>query len=129
MKKCIPLFLFFISIFFYGEQIVARSVSNTIFSCNRQTIPRVIKAIENYNIVAYNTASISAASAFGGEKLIYSAVSRPKNKKNVVTISSYTGKIHIQANAQDQFDIKVIAKNACGSASTTFNVEIDEDKG
>lgn len=97
------------------------------FACSSKTRPKVMKSIADWDIIATNVAHINAASAFTGDHLVFKLVAKPKNKKNLVTINPKTGKIRIQAEARDQFDVKVTANNHCGGASTSFNVLIDEE--
>ena len=99
-----------------------------VFTCNKHGLPTVMKSIKDYDIVASNTATISASQAFKGEEIIYAVSAKPTNKKNKVSIDSETGDIQIDAQAKDKFDVKVTAKNICGEVSTTFNVVIDEEK-
>ena len=97
------------------------------FSCNKHSTPKFVKKIENYEIIATNTAFISTDYAFSGEELTYLVTSKPTNEKNTVNINQKTGKIRIQAEKKDNFDIKVTAKNSCGKANAKFNVKIDEE--
>ncbi|KTD60107.1 hypothetical protein Lsai_0217 [Legionella sainthelensi] len=89
--------------------------------------PQVVTPIENWEIVAFNTADIPTSHAFQGENLIYSVKAHPHNKVNQVTIDSNNGRIKIKADGKDNFDVLVHVTNKCGSTSTTFNVQIDEE--
>lgn len=91
-------------------------------------IPKMIKTLDDYEIIASNVASIPTANAFSGSGLTYSQTSHPSNPKNVVSIDSQTGEVNIKADAQDNFDVEVKASNPCGLASATFNVEIYEEQ-
>jgi len=89
--------------------------------------PKQIQKIENWAIVAYNVAYISTSKAFAGNDLTYSVLAHPQNSKNQVSINRQTGKIRINADGRDKFDVVVSATNACGRVSATFNVQIDEE--
>lgn len=104
-------------------------ISSMIFA-NQDTKsckPRVVTPIENWEIVAFNTTDIPTSQAFQGENLIYSVKAHPHNKVNQVTIDSSNGRIKIKADGKDNFDVLVNVTNKCGNASTTFNVQIDEE--
>lgn len=94
--------------------------------CKFNQTPKVVDPIRDYEIIATNTATISSADAFQGNKIMYNVAAKPLNTKNIVTFNPLTGVLNIKAEYKDKFDIKVIAKNPCGSATTTFNVIIDE---
>ncbi|KTD60896.1 hypothetical protein Lsan_1923 [Legionella santicrucis] len=89
--------------------------------------PQVIIPIENWEIVAFNTTDIPTSQAFQGENLTYSVKAHPHNKVNQVTIDSSNGRIRIKADGKDNFDVLVNVTNKCGKASTTFNMQIDEE--
>jgi hypothetical protein len=97
-------------------------------ACKEGERPIVKTKIANWDIIATNVGSIPTATAFSGDKLVYSVYAKPKNSQNIVKINAKTGQITIKAEAKDLFDVKVTAKNSCGAASTTFNVEIDEEE-
>jgi len=105
----------------------AQAATNKV-NCKDTDIPTFIKKIEDYDIIANNTAKINTADAFRGKQLTYQIHYKVKNRENKVNINSKTGLLLIDAERTDSFDIKIIAKNACGSASTTFNVQIDEEE-
>lgn len=101
-------------------------LSTTVYAtCDK---PKVIKHLENYSIIATNRATINTAFAFSGTHLNYSISAHPKNPKNRIKVNTATGQIKITAEKQDQFDIKVKAKNTCGAVTAGFNVEIDEEE-
>lgn len=89
--------------------------------------PENIKPIENYAIISTNIGTINIQDSFSGSDLIYQIKAHPHNKKNRVNINAHSGIIKIKADKKDNFDISVIAKNNCGSATAKFNVEIDEE--
>lgn len=101
---------------------------DTPLSCNKNNMPKVIKPMENWDVIATNTATISTAAVFSGNHLSYILSTHPSNSKNLVTIDKATGIIQIKAEKKDNFDITVKASNSCGTASNTFNVIIDEDE-
>jgi len=100
----------------------------TQLHCNKNNVPKIIKPMENWEIVADNTATIKSATVFSGDKLTYTFSAHPKNVKNIVTINKATGVIEVKAEKKDNFDITVKASNLCGTISNTFNVVIDEDE-
>ncbi|KTC93931.1 hypothetical protein [Legionella cincinnatiensis] len=104
-------------------------ISSMVFASHdtKSCKPQVIIPIENWEIVAFNTADIPTSQAFQGENLIYSVKAHPHNKVNQVTIDSNNGRIKIKADGRDNFDVLVNVTNKCGKASTTFNVQIDEE--
>lgn len=93
--------------------------------CLKDT-PKVIKPMEDYSIIATNTATIDTSPSFSGSRLKYSYSANSK-KANVVKIDKDKGIITIDAEKSDNFNISVTAKNACGIAVTKFNVQIDEE--
>lgn len=96
--------------------------------CNKSDAPKVIKPMENWDIIATNTGNIPTATVFSGSKLTYTVSAHPKNSKNIITINKVTGVINVTAEKKDAFDITVNASNPCGMASNTFNVIIDEEE-
>lgn len=96
-----------------------------IDSCEK---PKPIKPIENWDIIAYNVAVIKTAPYFSGSKLTYMMTYKKIKSKNKVTINSKTGELKIDAVTKDNFDLKITAKNSCGSATSTFNIQIDEEE-
>ncbi len=94
--------------------------------CN--DIPKVVKPMQNWDIIATNTGTIATAAIFSGDKLTYSVTAHPKNSKNKVTINKTTGVIQVKAERKDDFDITVKAKNSCGMVTNKFNVIIDEEE-
>ena len=115
------IYIFAVSMIFSFSitQSVAQGTNQS--TCKSTDIPKVVKPIENYDIVATNVATVEAALAFSGKNLVYSISAHPKNKKNIVSIDSKTGVVKVDAVKQDKFDITVKAKNHCGSAAW-FNV-------
>ena len=107
---------------------IAEDKLAALTACQGLPPPEIIKKIENYEIIAFNIATINASLSFSGKDLSYTVQADPTNKKNKVAVGSKTGLINIKAEAEDQFDVKVTAKNKCGSATAVFNVKIDEDK-
>lgn len=98
--------------------------SNTITSC---IPPAIIAKLANYEIIASNQSVIETAKYFRGSNLTYSIKYKLQNKLNKLSINTNTGTINITAEAKDNFDITVQAKNACGKITNTFNVIIDEE--
>lgn len=96
-------------------------------SCTGQQ-PRLIKSIENWDIIADNTAQIKLAPYFSGEHLTYSLSYKHLKKSNRVTINSHSGELMIDAQKRDNFDLKITASNPCGVAKGKFNVQIDEEE-
>lgn len=96
--------------------------------CNKKDAPRVIKPMENWDIIATNTGTIDMSAVFSGNQLTYAITAHPSNLKNRVTINRKTGIIQVKAEKQDNFDIVVKAGNSCGTTSTTFNVIINEEE-
>lgn len=92
------------------------------------TLPKVIKPMQNWDIIATNTGTIATAAVFSGDKLTYSVSAHPNNSKNKIKIDKVTGVIQVKAEKKDNFDITVKAKNACGKVANTFNVIIDEEE-
>lgn len=115
-----------LTLFFCSVSYAAIPTKN--FSCQDNSQPQNINPLLDWDIVAPNTASISTSDAFKGQGLTYYYLAKPNNSKNLVSINHQTGLIRIKAGAKDKFNVKVIAGNHCGTASTTFNVVIDEDK-
>lgn len=89
--------------------------------------PKLIKPIEDWDIVAYNKVFIKTASYFSGSDLTYSLSFKKINDKNKASINKDSGEIKIDAETKDNFNLKVNAQNSCGAASSTFNVQIDEE--
>jgi hypothetical protein len=92
------------------------------------TAPKFVKKIENYEIIATNDSTIETKDAFSGDDLSYKIQVKPKDRRNLIVINTTTGTIKIKAEAKDNFDVSVIANNKCGTASTSFNVIIDEEE-
>lgn len=90
--------------------------------------PELIKPIENWNIIASNVVNINTALYFKGSELSYSASYQQIKTPNKADIDEHTGEIKINAETKDNFDLTVTVKNYCGSATSTFNVQIDEEK-
>ncbi len=89
--------------------------------------PRLIKPVEDWSIIAYNKVYIKTSSYFSGSDLAYSLSFKNINDKNTVSINKKTGEISIDATTTDNFNLKINANNACGTASNVFNVQIDEE--
>ncbi len=115
-------FIFIISLAFFN---VAQA---TQLTCNKSDIPTVIKPMENWEIIATNTGEIAMAGVFSGKELTYIVSAHPKNLNNKVTINKTTGVIQVKAEKKDNFNVTVKAKNACETASDTFNIIIDEEE-
>ncbi|MCL9684732.1 hypothetical protein [Legionella maioricensis] len=94
-------------------------------SCEK---PKLIKPIENWDIIAYNVAVIKTAPYFSGSKLTYTMTYKKIKSKNKVAINNKTGELKIDAETKDNFDLKISAKNSCGSVASSFNVLIDEEE-
>jgi len=104
---------------------------STLYADNATTIlpclkPKIVKPLIDWAINAPNTAVIPTEETFTGTNLTYSVSAHPFNPKNIVSINPQSGEIHINAKLEDQFNVTVKAKNACGMASATFNVIIDQ---
>lgn len=112
--------------------ILSLSISSTLAAaspiCKNGGMPTLANKIENYDIIATNTAKINTAQAFSGQDLHYQINYKVTNRENKLSINHNTGLLLIKAARKDLFDITVTAKNACGSVSTTFNVQIDEEE-
>jgi len=106
---------------------LAFAITGSPTTCRQEESPKVIKPMENYDIIASNTGTIAMAPVFSGQHLTYSVSAHPHHRINKVTISKDTGVVSVKAEKKDNFDITVKVKNACGSAINTFNVIIDED--
>ncbi|MEO8401254.1 MAG: hypothetical protein ABI597_05575 [Gammaproteobacteria bacterium] len=119
MKKCLRL-LFCLLISF--------SWVNAYALCKQGDAPEMVSPIKDWEIIATNVATISTAEHFKGEALSYTVVAKPKNIHNKVSINAKTGQIRVKAEAKDQFDILVKAKNSCGSVLAKFNVIVDEEE-
>jgi hypothetical protein len=104
------------------------STNATQSHCNKSNTPKVIKPMENWDIIATNTGTIATSTVFSGDKLTYTVSAHPKNLKNIVTIDKVTGIIKVKAEKKDNFDVTVKASNQCGAVSNTFNVIIDEEE-
>src|SRR5436190_20612097 len=90
--------------------------------------PSFNKKIENYEIIAGNTAKISVSEGVKGSYLIFSFTAKNKSS-NPIKIDETAGLITIEANKKDAFDVRVSAENACGRVSSAlFNVIIDEEE-
>jgi len=96
--------------------------------CNINDAPKVIKPMENWEIIATNTGTIAMANVFSGNKLTYTLSTHPKNSKNRVTIDKVSGVVRVKAEKKDNFDITIKASNLCGAVANTFNVIIDEEE-
>ncbi len=90
--------------------------------------PQLIKPIANWAIIADNDVNISASDAFSGNNIIYSVEAHSHNKANKISIGAGNGALIIRAGGKDNFDVIVSAANECGSTSTKFNVQVDEEK-
>lgn len=96
--------------------------------CALNAQPQLIKPIDNWSIIAYNIAVINTAPYFSGPHLSYSMTHTPINTKNAVSIDSSTGELKVDAATKDNFDLNIIARNSCGSVTSTFNIQIDEEQ-
>lgn len=90
--------------------------------------PELIKPIDNWDIIATNVADINTALYFKGSDLNYSLTFKQIKAPNKVAIDEQSGTIKINAETGDNFDLTVTAKNFCGSVTSTFNVQIDEEE-
>src|SRR5476649_2299817 len=103
--------LSFILAIFINPSAFAETTIRTGKHCLKADVPKVIKPMENYDIIATNTATIAMAPVFAGNNLTYNVSTHPRNKQNIVTINKQTGVIQVVAEKKDQFDITVKAKN------------------
>lgn len=101
--------------------------ASPIPSCATQQIPQILRSIDNWDVIAGNIIPIQTAPYFSGPGLTYTVIQKPMNGENRVTIDENTGELTINAARKDNFNVSVTAKNACGAASITFNVQIDEE--
>lgn len=90
--------------------------------------PVLLKPLDNWDIITVNTANIETALYFSGSYLSYSISLKHPKLENKVSINKDTGEIMIDAQSKDNFDIQVTAENACGTATSSFNVQIDEEQ-
>jgi hypothetical protein len=67
---------------------------------------------------------ISASDAFSGDKILYSISAPVSNTSNLVMINRKNGIATIKGGAPDKFDVTLSATSPCGTATTTFNVQI-----
>ncbi|RUR07960.1 hypothetical protein [Legionella sp. km772] len=96
-------------------------------SCLGQA-PLLKKSIENWEIIADNTARINLQPYFSGDHLIYAVSYQKLQKNNKVQIDPHSGLLLIDAQKKDNFDLKITAKNNCGKISARFNVQIDKEE-
>jgi hypothetical protein len=108
--------------------IIGLAAINVAHATQCSNPPKVIKPMQNWDIIATNTGTIATATIFNGDHLTYSIAAHPKNTRNKVTINKITGIIQVNAEKKDDFDITVKAKNLCGTVSNKFNVIIDEEE-
>lgn len=107
----------------------AQITDTTTATCQAgEVAPKVLNPIADYEIIAGNAATIAAGPAFEGKDLTFAVAAKPANHKNKIAIDARTGSVRIQAEAKDNFNVTVVAKNACGAASIVFNVQIDEEQ-
>lgn len=104
------------------------SASVLPMACNPDTVPKQVQKLQDYEIIATNVSTIDATPAFHGTNLNYFVKASPHSKKNTVKIDRHKGIITIKADAKDNFDVIVTAKNVCGNAMAKFNVQIDEEE-
>lgn len=90
--------------------------------------PVLLKPLDNWDIIAVNTANIETAPHFSGSYLSYSISLKNPKAENKVSINKDTGEIMIVAQTKDDFDVLVTAENACGTATSSFNIQIDEEQ-
>lgn len=128
MKKYGQIIFVFLSVLCCLNTAYSLTPQKSTAACQASDIPKVIKKLENYDIISSNVSSIATAFAFSGNQLVYSVSAHPKHKINKVTIDSKTGQIRVDAEKRDLFDVFVKVKNSCGSATTKFNVQIDEEE-
>lgn len=107
----------------------AQITDNMTTSCQAGDVaPKEVNSIANYEIIAGNVTTINAAPTFEGKDLTFAVAAKPSNHKNKIMIDERKGTVRIQAEAKDSFDVTVVAKNACGAASSVFNVQIAEEQ-
>lgn len=93
---------------------------------NVTTRPNCVDGISPLNIATIPTQNIAGtvdiptAQAFIGTNLVFSIISNA-TLPNAAVINPVTGVVTATA-LEDSFQVTVIARNACGSASTTFTV-------
>ncbi|MFC3908966.1 hypothetical protein ACFORL_07755 [Legionella dresdenensis] len=102
--------------------------ANDDLECTEQDKPSIAKTLDDYTIMAGNSAKISTAEAFNGTNFVFSVSAKVTNPANQVMINRRNGIIVIKAEHKDDFDVVITATNPCGSASAKFNVEIDEEE-
>jgi hypothetical protein len=95
--------------------------------CDPNTMPKNVKQLKDYMMIANNDSSIPASEAFSGSDLRYRLKAKPTDKHNKIQINKDTGEIMVKAKAEDKFNVIVIAKNQCGHADAKFNIVIDKE--
>lgn len=95
--------------------------------CTKDQQPLLVKTIDNWDIIATNTANIDLSPYFKGPDLEYSINYQTVKPKNKIQINENTGELVIVAGTQDNFAIYVTVKNPCGTAKGALNVQIDEE--
>lgn len=99
----------------------------TYASCRLGDAPSIIHPMENWDVVAGNSAAIRLAPSFSGVELNYSFKAKNKNQ-NSIKLNPHNGVMIVKAVTKDNFDVVVTAKNHCGSTEMKFNVLVDEKK-
>lgn len=109
-------------------------ISNLMFSqlsfslCDTLSKPKLIKPIENWEIIAGNMAYIKTAPYFQGNNLIYYLSYDKIKPSNSAVINPQTGELRINAESKDNFNLTVNVQNHCGKVENSFNVQIDEEE-
>ncbi len=96
--------------------------------CDPNTMPKNVKQLKDYMMIANNDSSIPANEAFSGSDLRYRLKATPTDRHNKIKINNHTGEILVKAKAEDKFNVIVIAKNQCGRADTQFSIVIDKEQ-
>lgn len=110
-----------------GIDIYNESQIPSILFCNAENKPTLIKSIEKWEVVSGNIAYIDTANYFSGAALTFSIDYQQTDPANVIKFNQKSGDLEIHAEARENINIKITAKNSCGSVSSTFNVVIDEE--
>ncbi|KTD17265.1 cadherin repeat domain-containing protein [Legionella jordanis] len=107
--------------------VLVSTMATANIACDKFQKPKLIKSLDNWDIIATTKAEIKIAPYFSGDDLSYSISYHAINPRNNLSIDAHSGVISVDAEAQDNFDLRVTAKNACGLASGRFNIQIDEE--
>src|SRR5690606_6383461 len=84
----------------FAQEISDKTIANRDVStknCTKIDVPKVIKPLEDWTIIAGNVTSVSTAEAFSANQLIFSTICQLKKPENIVTINPETGLIKIKA--------------------------------